>query len=299
MHEMNRRKFMRTAGKIALAGATGLSIKPLLSGFVNDPSNVAFASESTGGFDVYNGVNPNSKDIVANTFKDCLSKGFAPGICYKTSKPMVAVARGTVSQVGEWNARAGYAKSLGDDPMGAKGYFVRITQGSNFVFYYYHLKEPEVKFGQKIKRGDRIGLPDKRWNLPRFLLLSGWGGYGIASDPNNFGISHGFMTYWDGTTDLDISKEEQNQRFENQNEILNKIAEMVEGPEKYDLLRKKHKGKDQLYGWTPIEKFRYIEYLIENKPETFPSLKKEQFTEMKKEFYSNQPIVLTLPFRKG
>ncbi len=107
------------------------------------------------------------------------------------------------------------------------------------------------------------------------------------------------MTYWDGATDLDISKEEQNQRFENQNEILNKFAGMVKGPEEYTLLSKKHKGKDQLYKWTPIEKFRYIEYLIQNKPETFPSLTKEQFSVMKKEFYSNQPIVLTLPFMKG
>ena len=298
MQKMNRRKFMKTTGKIALAGATALSLKPVLSGLVDGPLKMAFASESGGGFDVYNGVNPNSKDIVANTFKDCISKGYAPSICYKTSKPMVAVARGTVSQVGEWDARPRYAKSLGDDPMGAKGYFVRITQGSNFVFYYYHLKEPEVKYGQKINRGDRIGLTNESWNLSRLLFLTGYGTYGTASDPNNFGINHGFMTYWDGATDLDISKEEQNQRFENQNEILNKIAGMVEGPEKYDLLRKKHKGKDQLYKWTPIEKFRYVEYLIENKPETFPSLKKEQFSEMKKEFYSNQPIVLTLPFKK-
>ncbi len=299
MNKMDRRRFLKSTVKIALAGAIALSIDPLLSGFVRDPSKMAFASESTGGFNVYNGVNPNSKEIVADTFKDCLSKGLAPGICYKTSKPMVAVAKGTVTQVGEWDARPRYAKHLGDDPMGVMGYFVQVIQGSNFVSYYYHLKEPEVKFGQKINRGDRIGLPDGSWNLPRLLLLTGYGAYGTASGPNNFGINHGFMTYWDGATDLDISKEEQNQRFENQNEILNKFAGMVKGPEEYTLLSKKHKGKDQLYKWTPIEKFRYIEYLIQNKPETFPSLTKEQFSVMKKEFYSNQPIVLTLPFMKG
>jgi hypothetical protein len=73
---------------------------------------------------------------------------------------------------------------------------------------------------------------------------------------------------------------------------------MVEGPEKYTLLRKKHKGMFQ-YRWSNIEKFRYIEYLYQKKPETFPSLTKEQFEEMRKEFYSNQPIILTLPFKKG
>ena len=73
---------------------------------------------------------------------------------------------------------------------------------------------------------------------------------------------------------------------------------MAEGPEKYTLLSKKHKAV-KLFKWSNIEKFRYIEYLQQNKPETFPSLTKEQFSEMKKEFYYNQPIILTLPFKKG
>ena len=60
------------------------------------------------------------------------------------------------------------------------------------------------------------------------------------------------------------------------NSQLNKIGEMAEGPEKYDLFRKKHKGI-MLCKWSRIEKFRYVEYLIQNKPETFPSLTKEQF----------------------
>ena len=296
MNKMDRRRFLKTTGKIALAGATALSIKPLLSGLMRDPLKMAFASESPGGFNVYNGVNPNSKEIVADTFKDCISKGLAPGICYKTSKPMVAVAKGTVSEVAKWEARSNFDKSLGDDPMGAKGYFVKVNHGSNFQSFYCHLKKPEVKFGQKILRGERLGLPDESWNLPRLRFGAEWG---TASDPNNYGINHGFMTYWDGVTDLEISEKEQNIMFETQQKLLNKIAGMAEGPEKYDLLSKKHKGKDQLYKWTPIEKFQYIEYMVQNKPETFPSLTKEQFSKMKKEFYYNQPIVLTLPFKKG
>lgn len=293
---MNRRKFMRTAGKIALAGASALSIEPLLCGFVRDPLKMAFASESAEGFNVYNGVNPNARDIVVETFKDCLSKGYAPSICYKTSKPMVAIAKGTITEVGEWDDRTNFFKGLGDDPMGAKGYFVKVAHGPDFVSLSCHLKKPEVKFGQKINRGERLGLPDERWNLPRLLFFSEWA---TSSDPDNFGINHSFMTYWDGATDMEADKDEQNQRLEIQKKILNKFGEMVKGPEEYTLLSKKHKGKDQLYKWTLIEKFRYIEYLIENKPETFPSLKKEQFSEMKKEFYSNQPIILTLPFMRG
>jgi len=296
MHEMNRRKFMKTTGKIALAGATALSIEPLLCRLMRDPLKMAFASESPEGFNVYNGVNPNAKDIVTEKFKDCLSKGYAPSICYKTSKPMVSIAKGTVTEVGEWDDRGKFYKGLGDSPMDVKGYFVNITHGTNFISHSGHLKKPEVKFGQKINRGERLGLPDERWNLPRLVFFSEWA---TASDPDNFGINHSFMTYWDGATDLEVDKDEQNQRLEIQKKILNKFGEMVKGPEEYTLLSKKHKGKNQLYKWTTIEKFRYIEYLIQNKPETFPSLKNEQFSEMKKEFYSNQPIILTLPFKRG
>ena len=99
MEEMNRRSFLRTTGKLALAGATALSIEPILFGFIPDPLKLASASASQTEFNVYNDVNPNAKDIVAHTFKDCLARKWWPGICYKTSKPMVAVAGGTVTDV--------------------------------------------------------------------------------------------------------------------------------------------------------------------------------------------------------
>ena len=296
MKRMNRRKFLKTTGKLTLAGATALSVEPLFSGFVRDHSKVAYASDVQTGFNVYNGINPNNKETVTNTFKDCLSKGFIPGIYYKTTKPMITVAKGTVREIRKWEDRSRFLKNLGNTPKDARGYYVSINHGYSYYSFYCHLKEPKVKFGQKIKRGEILGLPDETWNLPG-LGFNTEGG--TSANPNNYGINHGFMTDWDGVTDLEISKEEQKKRFEAQIGILNKIAGMVEGPEKYYLLRYKHKGKDKIYKWTPIEKFRYIEYLIQNKPETFPSLTKEQFGEMKKEFYSNQPIILTLPFQKG
>jgi hypothetical protein len=213
---------------------------------------------------------------------------------------MVAVAGGTVTEIialEEYIKDKSHASSikrtLMDEENDAKGFFVTVTHGNN-QSRYLHIKEPEVKFGQKIKRGQIIGYPDERWNMPRLVFID----YYDQSDPNNYGVNHSFMTYWDGSTELDIGKAEQNKRVEKQSQILNNIAGMVEGPEKYTLLRKKHKGKF-LCKWSPIEKFRYIEYLLHNKPETFPSLTKEQFGEMKKEFYSNQPIILSLPFKKG
>jgi hypothetical protein len=34
-------------------------------------------------------------------------------------------------------------------------------------------------------------------------------------------------------------------------------------------------------------------------PATFPNLGKEEYQAIKKEFYENQPIILTLPFKMG
>jgi hypothetical protein len=294
MKKMNRRKFLNTTGKIALAGASALTIEPLLD-FLPDPLKTGFALASQPEFNVYNDVNPNAKDIVAHTFKDCLAEKWWPGICYKTSKPMVAVAAGTAIEIFNAADTTGYLyQTLIKEQNQAKGFGVRVVTGNYYSSFYLHLKTPEVKFGQKLNRGQVIGYPDERWNMPRLVINEA----ADQVDPNNYGVNYSYMNYWDGNTDLEIGKEEQNKRYETQQKILNEIAGMTEGPEKYTLLRKKHKGM-QLSKWSPIEHFRYIEYLHQNKPETFPTLSKEQFEEIRKEFYSNQPIVMTLPFKKG
>jgi hypothetical protein len=295
MKRMNRRKFLKTTGKLTLAGTAVLSIGPAISHLIPNPMKSAFALGNQAAFNVYNDVNSNAKGIVAHTFKDCLAQEWWPGICYKTSKPMVAVVAGTVTDVSNLADTTGYFyQTVIKEPNQAKGYGVRVVTGSNYSAFYLHLMTPKVTFGQKINRGQIIGHPDKKWNMPRLVINE----LGDQVDPNNYGVNHSYMNVWDGNTDLEIDKEEQNKRYETQQKILNRFAGMVEGLEKYTLLRKKHKGM-QVCKWSPVEKFRYIEYLHQNKPETFPSLTKEQFGEMKKEFYSNQPIILTLPFQKS
>jgi len=296
MREINRRDFLKKTARVALASGATFGLGAALFGRGRVTTDLAFGEESQPEFNVYNAINPNSKGMVAYTFKDCLSQGLIPSIYYKTSKPMVAVANGTVTTVEKLEDAFRWFRRLGSSPNDAAGYRVGGVHGKNFWSAYLHLRLPEVKFGQKIERGQIIGYPDEKWNMPGLCFSVE---YGEVGDPNNFGINHSYMTYWDGGTDLEIGKEKQEKRFEIQQQILNKIAGMVEGPEKYTLLRKKHKGVNQLYKWSIIEKFRYIEYLHQNKRETFPSLTKEQFSEMKKEFYSNQPIILTLPFKKS
>jgi hypothetical protein len=292
MNEMNRRKFLKSTGTLALFGTTADSIKQVFLSISPNSINQAFNKYWQQGFNVYNEPNPNVKDIVAHTFKDCLSNGFAPSICYENSKPMVAAAKGKVTEVAGMEDLDSFMKSLGADPVEAKGYFVKITHGANFASYYYHLKKPEVKVGQIIHRGERLGFPDERWYAPRLLFLTECA---TLADPDNYGIHHGFMTYWDGITDLDISEAVQNKRLETQKEIQNKIAGLYSGSKKYTLPgKRRHKDK-----WGPIGNFRYIEYLFKKEPQSFTSLTKDRFEDMRKEFYSNQPIILTLPFKKG
>jgi hypothetical protein len=149
---------------------------------------MAFASESPGGFIVYKGINPNAKDIVAHTFKDCLSQGWIPGICYKTSKPMATVAKGTVIAIEKLQDAASFWKSLGGNPAGAKGFKVSVAYGNNFRSNYLHLKMPDLKFGQKVKRGQIIGFADERWNSPMLVLT--WAAYIEVINPENYGINH-------------------------------------------------------------------------------------------------------------
>lgn len=292
MHAMNRRKFLKSTGILALLGTTAYSLKQVILSIAPNSISQAFNKYWQTGFNVYNDANPNVKEIVAHTFKDCLSQGLAPSICYENSKPMVAAAKGMVTEVAGIEDVDSFMKNQGADPIEAKGYFVKITHGTNFISYYYHLKKPEVKFGQIINRGERLGFPDERWNVPRLLFLTECE---TLADPDNYGVNHSFMTYWDGVTDLDVSEEAQNKRLETQKEIQNKIAGLYSGSEKYTLLRKRR----QRSKWGLIENFRYVEYLFKKEPQSFTSLTKEQFEDMRKEFYNNQPIILTLPFKKG
>jgi hypothetical protein len=82
VERVNRRRFLKTTGKLTLAGMTALSIVPAFPHFVSNFMGLAFASETQVEFEVYNDVNPNAKAIVAHTFKDCLTQKWWPGICY-------------------------------------------------------------------------------------------------------------------------------------------------------------------------------------------------------------------------
>jgi hypothetical protein len=288
MEKMNIRRFLKTTGKLALVGAAAVSLTPNFK-------RISTAEASQEEFNVYSDINSHVKAIQSDTFSNGLSKSLKPGIYYSTSKPMVAVAEGTVVEIIDLADQSGRWELIGSDIREAEGIMVQIRHGNNFSSCYLYLQEPQVKFGQKVKRGQLIGIPDSRWNIPSLMLLEEMN----AIDPDKYGVNHNYMTYWDGVSDFEIGKVEQNRRVEKQNQLLRVIADSCIGAEKYTLLMKKHKHGDRVVKWSKIDTFQYAEYAYKKNAEKFSSLKQKQFEKIKKEFYSNQPIILTLPFKKG
>ena len=288
MEMMNRRKFLKTTGKLTLAGAIALSFAPNLT-------RIRIAEASQGEFNVYSNINPHVKSIQSATFYDCLSKGLKPGICYSTSNPIVAVAEGTVTEIIDLADQVIWLKNFGKDLKEAKGTMVRMHHGVNYVSNYLYIDKLKVKFGQKVKRGQLIGFPDKRWNVLGLMLQE----ERKPIDSDKYGINHSYMSYWDGKSALEFDKAAQEKKLEKQRQLLQEVADSCTGPEKYTLLMKKHPHGERFQKGSKIDTFQYAEYAYKKNAEKFSSLKKEQFERIRKEFYSNQPIILTLPFKKG
>lgn len=287
MERMNRRKFLKTTGKLTLAGAA-LSLAPNFT-------RMRIAEASQEEFNVYSNINHHVKSIQSATFHDCLSKGLKPGICYSTSNPIVAVAEGTVTVIVDFADQPTFWKNYGKDIKDAVGTMVEIRHGHYYTSNFFYLQKPRVKFGEKVKRGQLIGFPDKRWNVLSLILLEERKPIG----PDKYGIKHSHMSYWDGKSALEFDKTEQEKRLEKQKQLLQEVADSCSGADKYTLLMKKHPHGERFLKWSKIETFQYIEYAYKKNPEKFSSLKKEQFENIRKEFYSNQPIILSLPFKKG
>ena len=105
------------------------------------------------------------------------------------------------------------------------------------------------------------------------------------------------MEYWDGKTILDIL--DTNDKEAKQRLLIEELSSYA--PQinlrflKAKEHRRLHEGKLCLYD--DVEIFRYLAELYEARPQLFPNLLKDKFSEIKKEFYTNQPIILTLPLK--
>jgi len=125
-------------------------------------------------------------------------------------------------------------------------------------------------------------------------------------DPDNYGENHNYMRYQAGPLPIDEEDKANSllasQRLTKQKEIATNLDRLRKGGYLEDnrLFNLWHnKGGYKPSEWSTIEKFRFLETLYDMHPQQFPNLSKEELETTRREFYQNQPIILTLPFKKG
>ena len=238
---------------------------------------------------LYNTRNPNLEGphSTMHTFQEAFPNDWTPGISYNVpyGEIMVASAPGIVMNI--YRLRTGRA--------GGKIVRVEHPDYFNYISYYAHLNKVYVKFGKHVKRGDPIGNVTEHSRYAKLMLK-----IGSRVDPDNYGINHSYMRY---KADMDetfneIPMDEIEKKRQYQWEIFYQFFEQMNYDSNYLLKMHKESGHGAA-NWSTLEYFKYLSTLYEVKPDLFPELSEEKVQSMKKEFYDNQPIVLTLPFRKG
>jgi hypothetical protein len=206
---------------------------------------------------------------------------------------MVAVAPGLVFNVGEIPVTGR-----------ARDGFVQMKHAGPYESNFSHVGELVCKEGSHVKRGDPIcKVPLIYAHIAKLIF---WDGTNFA-DPDNYGKGHSFMTYGEDYSPIDESLPfpgrtpyELAQRVMRQQDIVDRIDERRRSRPRDPLSNKWHnKGGYKETQWSYVEKFRYLCTMYELFPQEFPTLPNVEFDALKKDFYVNQPIVLTLPFRKA
>ncbi len=294
---MNRREFV-TKGSLAgiafLAGCAGAQTD------LKDPSKFdinSFVSWYRRN-KLYNARNPNlrSPHRANHIFVDSFNR-WTPGVDYSvpSGEVMVAVAPGRVREIGEISGtgRAG-------------GKFIKVVhEVPDWIYssYYNHVAEPLVRFYDLVERGQPLcHVPSYYSDIAKLYVQE----EGNHVDPDNYGENHSYMQYQGGPLPIDEEDKTNpllaSQRLTKQKELVTNVDRLRKGRYQEDNLLESlwhNKNGYKPSQWSTIEKFSFLETLYDMHPQQFPNLSKEEFEAIRKQFYQNQPIVLTLPFKKG
>ena len=225
-------------------------------------------------------------------------RGFTPGLCYSTSE-MVAVARGTVFDtvdLGRLTTRLGGLMTMIGHPNDIEGFY------NPYISYYAHLSKVYVKKGQKIERGEPVGKVLK-YDSAKLMLTEGMMDFAWV-DPEKFGYNHSYMTYPEGSLEIDKENEKNpkltRERLGRQIDLMLELDSYRISRPELDLSDLKHRrSQNSTYGWAVCETYKFLEILYEMRPDQFPTLDSQEFESIKKDFYDNQPVILTLPLSKS
>jgi hypothetical protein len=241
--------------------------------------------------ELYSKANPNLKSphTTMHTFKQAFPKRWTPGISYTVPRgeTIVASAPGEVME----------SKILRTGRAG--GWNVELVHCLGLITYYAHMDVKYVNYGDKLKRGDPIGIMGDWHKNAKIMLTIG----GNWSDPDHYGLNHSYMTYQKNLQNkfVEFSEEEMRNRKNRQYEIWRTMQQHLDsesiGEKKWPTMWHNKNGYKPS-NWSVFERFKRLSILYDVKADLFPGINTKKYNQMKKEFYDNQPIILTLPLRK-
>ena len=107
------------------------------------------------------------------------------------------------------------------------------------------------------------------------------------------------MNYMEAVGDTVLLKSNENQplKWDRQQKAFLALEDSLKNTEVETLKWHKESGYGKCI-WSYVETFRYLSTLYEVRSDFFQRLNQDRFQAIQREFYENQPILLTLPFKK-
>ena len=292
----DRRTFLKLASILGVSTVIPNIAGCSLSGIKGDLSKAA------GGFNPYNGFNPNLKYYhhERQTWLDNVieHKVAWAGIQYVLSsgEPIVAPANGKIAFVEV--RRNGY-HGLEDK--------IIMDHGGGIRTHYIHMQpngsSELVKLAHTniiVKRGEVIGFGGKYFKIYMFRKS-------IIGDMDHYGYHMGYMDYWDGKTNLDFPFDEVEKRNNEQIYLIYDLIKKYAGPGAEQLRDVNayskipnilvHNYGSKNYQWEHAMVFKLLKYMYDKQPENFSGTKQEN-DQLISEIYQKQPVILTLPFKQ-
>ena len=242
---------------------------------------------------LWNGPNPNvtGRHTVYETYRNCIDKRVTPGVSYSVrwGEVMTAPAPGRIKEYGEitGTGRPG-------------GLYLQIDHGAGYRSSLNHAADPKVNLGEDVERNQPVCVVPREHSMyAKMWLIENFEGV----DPDDYGPNHSYMAYFTKPLAIDLETREIKglvvEKELKQTELIRKLdtARIVrEADPLYD--KWYNKGGYKPTRWSKARQFKYLETLYEIRPQLFPNISQQDFEAIKKEFYANQPIILTLPFNK-
>lgn len=302
LSKLTRRQFMKYSAMLGTALATGCSFNSPSKGRLLQ-MGLDSAGVDVSGFELYNGNNEFQKAGRQKfTYRTKLDNPApAPAFYVNGGLDIIAAADGRVADI--------YKITQGE-PTNRGGWTVEVSDplSTPFRLMYYHVDEPVVELMEPVKRGQILakGVSNEIFsgggNFPYFkMALKRWHN---LEDPDNYGEGHGHMNYWDGETDINVG--DGFRRDSIQRRVITDIVDSYNGnpnPLKPLAIMSEVEHKPRAsrgantYRWSAIERFRFLDHINTKNPGIF-DITESEYKDLKDEFYANQPVILTLPFKK-